>query len=248
VSIAGIGIVQRVTSLAVALPLLLLGTCVHAASFDCGAAYSKVETMICADSALSNLDERLAEAYARIHRPAADERGEKTLQLAWLKTRNTCTDIACLRDAYESRLDELDARTASPSPITGIWTADMGCYNATEALPGSCDKDERDAFYLAIRTSGNRVCVSHVASAHARGHIDEADRQAPSMLGKMDGNVANVRFGSAFGGHGTATLQIEGNVLHWQVIDHDEGESWIPSGAVLHRVPAGQYVRLPPCR
>lgn len=81
-----------------------------AASFDCKVAHGPIETTICADAALSRLDEQLATAYA--HARAADP-GTKAAQLAWLKTRNACADAACLRQAYETRIAALQTRPAS---------------------------------------------------------------------------------------------------------------------------------------
>lgn len=69
----------------------------------------------------------------------------------------------------------------------------------------------------------------------------------PSITGKTDGKVATVRFRSSWDGAGTAILRAEGNLLHWKVNAKDGGESWIPDEAVLQRVPAAPYNRMPEC-
>jgi uncharacterized protein len=81
----------------------------QAASFDCTKAATPVETAICANSELSELDE----TAARYYRNAQDTLpGAKACvladQRAWLQVRNRCGDDACLKEAYLNRLAELD--------------------------------------------------------------------------------------------------------------------------------------------
>lgn len=90
----------------------LLGTAgwTHAASFDCKKASTKVETLICGNQQLSELDEHLGRYYAAGRAElgsAASCLG--TNQRTWLRTvRNGCTDTTCLRRVYLERLAELD--------------------------------------------------------------------------------------------------------------------------------------------
>jgi uncharacterized protein YecT (DUF1311 family) len=88
--------------------LLLTPGLAAAASFDCRKAATKVEKLVCADQALSKLDQQLADEYrAAIARGGATA-ALKSAQLAWLKkSRGACTDGACLRAAYEARIGEL---------------------------------------------------------------------------------------------------------------------------------------------
>lgn len=90
--------------------LSLPGTIANAASFDCKLAHKGVETMICADRAVSKLDEQLDATYAQVRKASNNESQEKAAQLAWLKTRNACVDLACLRHSYEWRIAELQTR------------------------------------------------------------------------------------------------------------------------------------------
>jgi len=80
-----------------------------AASFDCARAASKAETVICADPALSKLDERLARNYAGAR--VAVKEGAGCLQgdqRAWLARRDRCDDRGCLEAIYLDRLAELE--------------------------------------------------------------------------------------------------------------------------------------------
>lgn len=93
---------------------LLIPLIGSAASFDCNKASSEVEKMICRDSELSALDDSLAKAY-KSARAIAGETGIATLkseQLNWLKSRNSCTDIDCLKTSISSRIATLSPSTA----------------------------------------------------------------------------------------------------------------------------------------
>jgi uncharacterized protein len=242
-----VGMSKHLFHILLTLLLSFIGTIANATSFDCKLAQSKVETMICADSGVSKLDEQLSAVYAQFRKTSSDETVEKVMQLAWLKTRNTCEDQACLRRAFEARIAELRARSASASPIVGIWKKEYSCVEATGIFEERCKKGERDVFELAIQVNGAHVCIIHMATAGLGNRVDEVEDLQPSMTGKVNGNVATVRFRSAWGGTGTAMLRVEGNSLHWKVNAKNKGESWIPDEAVLPRIPAGPYDRMPEC-
>jgi uncharacterized protein len=228
--------------------LSFIATIANAASFDCKLAHGKVEPMICADSGISKLDEQLDAAYAQVRKASGDERAEKTMQLAWLRTRNTCTELACLQRAYRSRLAELHARAASDSPLVGIWRKELSCAQLSGLYAEKCKQGERDKFQLSIVVNGDHVCGLHVVWANMGNRVDEVEDLEPSMTGKADGKAAKVHFSSTWGGTGTAILRVEGNALHWIVSAKDQGESWIPDEAVLQRIPADPYDRMPECR
>ena len=228
--------------------LMSIGTTASAASFDCKLARGRIDTMICADSVLSSLDEQLAAAYAPFQTGANGGNSEKDIQLAWLKTRNTCADRACVQRSYESRIAELRARAGGTAPFVGFWKKEYACDQATGTYRDMCMGGARDVFELAIAVNGDHVCIIHMATAQLGNRVDEADGLAPSMTGKVDGTGATVRFHSSFGGTGTALLRVEGNVLRWKVSAKDDEESWIPDEAVLSRVPAGASDRTPECK
>lgn len=77
-------------------------------SFNCAKASTGLETLICGDSQLSNLDSQLAIAYKAALEKSHNPNKLKNEQRVWLATkRNKCQDPDCLRQAYESRLTEL---------------------------------------------------------------------------------------------------------------------------------------------
>lgn len=230
-----------------ALLFTLMAIPANATSFDCRRAQSKVESMICADRGISKLDEQLDIAYTQIRTRSRDDETEKKMQRVWLKERNTCTDLACLQRVYTSRIVELRARSASNSPLVGVWIKEFSCDQTTGMYEERCKQGERDKFQLSIVVEGQRVCALHVVWANMGNRVDEVEDVRPSMAGKANSNTGMVHFRSTWGGTGTATLRVEGDSLHWKVTRTDDGESWIPDEAVLHRMPAGAYDRLPEC-
>ena len=86
-----------------------------APSFDCAAATTRVEKLICSDVELARLDRKVAEAYASNLKYAADDAAQADLkqkQQVWLGQRDaSCTGadaLACLRGGYETRLEDLN--------------------------------------------------------------------------------------------------------------------------------------------
>jgi uncharacterized protein len=90
---------------------LILLTTSQAAGFDCGKAQSQVERLICTDSALSELDLKLAARY-KIAIAEGNESEDHVLrdqQLKWLREiRNRCLDTACLKSAYLRRAEDFN--------------------------------------------------------------------------------------------------------------------------------------------
>lgn len=110
--------------------LALLSACLlpgllQAASFDCAQAQHPLERAICADATLSELDERLAEAFRRAHRFSVD--GDDSLlneQRDWLRdTRRFCVKHdkveSCTQQRYNGRLEEL---ASLPYPLADAPT------------------------------------------------------------------------------------------------------------------------------
>src|SRR5262245_6477060 len=103
---------KTIRNVAQLLPLLM-PTVGLAASFDCVKATAQVEKTICANPALSQLDERLTTGYRAII-GRSSEVAKKNLradEILWLKaSRQTCgDDAACLQTEYFKRIESLDA-------------------------------------------------------------------------------------------------------------------------------------------
>jgi uncharacterized protein len=116
------------------LGLLLTGSDISAtkaASFDCRAATTAVERMICADSHLSAQDERLASAYRNAIQNAAEAKTVLTEQRQWLRQLSRCPDVSCIAAAQETRISALESNStgAMTGPAVGIQIL-AGGHNA----------------------------------------------------------------------------------------------------------------------
>ncbi|WP_454669773.1 lysozyme inhibitor LprI family protein [Achromobacter kerstersii] len=85
----------------------------YAAGFDCKAAKTHVEHLICAEPSLSKLDDQVKELYDKIQAETAGRDGESgewrdpvaKEQTQWRTTvRDRCPDAACLKSAYVDRI------------------------------------------------------------------------------------------------------------------------------------------------
>jgi len=108
---------------ALLVPLVLAGRA-QAQAFDCHAARSTAERMICADRKLGALDDHLDQAYRGALDVAAAPADLRTAQRAWLKQRDACRAAACLTPLYQARLTAL---AATPRAATIAYrSADLG--------------------------------------------------------------------------------------------------------------------------
>lgn len=96
-----------------AVAVLLIPETTGAVSFDCSKASNEAERLVCFDSDLSDLDDRMSSCYARIQRDHASSRELVLDQRAWLGRRDRCGTMGCVSEAYESRLAELSCVPAT---------------------------------------------------------------------------------------------------------------------------------------
>lgn len=80
----------------------------QAASFDCARASTKIEKMICGDAELSRLDEDLGATYKSAMQSDKEVETIRQAQKRWMKSRNSCSDVTCLRDSYKTRMAEFE--------------------------------------------------------------------------------------------------------------------------------------------
>ncbi len=103
--------------------LMLFSHAASAASFDCAKATARIEKAICADTALSDLDEYLGRYFAGASQTLNDGAAcLKTEQRQWLKTiRANCKlDTTCLKDVYLNRLAALDGLQPGANQLKNI--------------------------------------------------------------------------------------------------------------------------------
>lgn len=158
---------------AIAFAIAVLPTAAHAASFDCGAARSPIEHAICNDAQLSALDSQLADTYrAALSKHGVDTDALKAEQRDWLKQRAPSgqIDVAALKEAYRTRIDELEAQPAFPEPsepvngqvfpLTAIAKQHDFVLRMLEACPGDRSKEDitcEGPAQLVIHDKGQRA-------------------------------------------------------------------------------------------
>lgn len=124
---------RLVIAVAFAGTLAVWGGGAKAASFDCKAAASRIELLICHDADLNSLDSQLEGAYLgaldRSNHPAQ----VKDLQLVWLKRRDACADAKCLTAAYLKQVGLLSAMSDEPAICGGPTTPEVDACEAEYA-------------------------------------------------------------------------------------------------------------------
>lgn len=79
-------------------------------SFDCNKASTLIEQSICSDNELAALDVRLSQVYGALKDTPEFKATLRKEQADWIRnTRNKCVSVACLRDAYTHRVDDLES-------------------------------------------------------------------------------------------------------------------------------------------
>jgi uncharacterized protein YecT (DUF1311 family) len=140
---------------------------VKAASFDCDKAKSAVEKMICANAELSKLDEEMAGVYKTTL--AGSTTGTiKNIQKEWLKARNQCKDVACLKSSYGQQITAL--RQSTPI-ISGSPTQALDLSDTAMISPTNCPEpkiDWRNYEWTLIVGSGRTSCEEMLAYLKSR--------------------------------------------------------------------------------
>ncbi|WP_041451042.1 MliC family protein [Hoyosella subflava] len=98
-------------------------TVAAAPTFDCSAPSSEIESLVCTDTDMADLDSRLNSEYQQVlNTPGADKDALEASQIDWQSQREECTQEAdpkvCVQQAYLTRLVELhiaDPTTAAPT-------------------------------------------------------------------------------------------------------------------------------------
>ncbi|WP_217154580.1 MliC family protein [[Mycobacterium] fortunisiensis] len=114
-----------------------------ASAIDCAQPAGDVETQVCADPALADLDQRLARTYQQsVGETGLDSYQLRRTQREWVSGRDKCVDSTdahrCLLEAYQTRLVELQVaakddtaptpveyRCDSDKPVSGVFYTDI---------------------------------------------------------------------------------------------------------------------------
>lgn len=134
---------------------MMLSLSVHAASFDCAKAATKVEKLICSDAELSKLDEEMNTVYKTALQDAKHADVIKQEQKQWMKRRNDCPAADCLKGYYERQLSMLKVPIVTSPAGKPITVRDN--YTATRLPNGKVlivgGTSIRDNYFISLDNS-----------------------------------------------------------------------------------------------
>ena len=159
---------QRLSLIFIVLAAASTSMHARAQSFKCSLAPSTDEALICQDSDLRRLDERLASLYFELRNglAGADQRDLERKQREWLKTRRSCgQDRACVEQAYLSRIDQLAGQGVIPS-------------NGT--LPNSEPRKMEPRKVKTVAVRGDQPASAAVPASPAPPSPEEGQQATPS--------------------------------------------------------------------
>lgn len=166
----------------------------YGASFNCSKAITWTEKIICSDPQLSNLDGQLMASYKTALSNILDGDALKTTQKNWLKSvRDECKDVTCLKQAYSSRLAELNELVTTIQKSFSI----SGIYERT--YQGKPDKDSssitiRELTDGQIHVEGNSIWVGNVESGNVNmGELEGSFRLDGNKIYYTDGEDEGCR-------------------------------------------------------
>ena len=139
-------------------------------SFDCAAAASDAEKLVCSDPALAALDRRLAEVFARSKAaPGADQSRLAADQRGWVKGRDDCWKSVersrCVSEAYMTRTVQLQLDNGETTvPEAAAYDCDDNSKRFTVVYYNDLDPksavvtwgDDQAIAFLMMAASGAR--------------------------------------------------------------------------------------------
>lgn len=139
--------------------LLALPLVTHAASFDCAKVTGAAEKTVCADPALSRLDDDLGKAFVQAMSAAANNDSLRLSQRAWLKQRDACGGgKSCLERVYRQRLQRLQDTASSRSSGDARWEQTWQLDSANPSVNSQLDitgKGPTYRFSMSANNGGN---------------------------------------------------------------------------------------------
>ena len=171
--------------------LMVLSGIAAAASFDCSKAGTRAEKMICGNSELSGLDERLSAVFQEVVKQSADQE-TRVRQKRWIsEERDRCKDSACMSAAYKKRIAELEAVAAEAEEVMKIiidtpksgWRNSFGekvLYTQKVSYPASSVETQEEQSSSAViegRVTDADEDQRGPFQTHRKRHSDAAPRR-----------------------------------------------------------------------
>ena len=137
-------------------------------SFDCAKASSFAEKAICSNDDLAQLDVRMSKAYKAQLAATSNITSAKAAQRAWVKKREACGSVACIRTLYAARIPELGGGIV----VAAANNADepAGTFVVANTLP----PDD----YLSLRTEPSTKIGSRITKMANGTELKVLDRRS----------------------------------------------------------------------
>lgn len=187
-------LVIKVVLLLVVWPLYL-GHNIQAASFDCSKATTRVEKLICGDTALSRLDDKLAAAYKTALQDEAHSESIRRAQKQWLKERNACADAECVKRIQKMRLLNLSSPPATQDGQAAAFSSPETSTSPppSEPLYGYCE-DVMPSWVDCDGQSGKGYTVCETYLKHLNKLSEPPKCEAPVPPGFTEPEWEEVDF------------------------------------------------------
>ena len=188
----------------VAVSFMVFGNAI-AASFDCANAVTSRQKTVCGSPNLSDLDEKLAEAYKDALTASQDPAQIKTKQIEWLKEAGKCqSDSNCIERLYAARISELNPRSvkltpepaaATPVPIAPVEQRDIVPQPAASAAVLSASTAEVELPVTPASAASQAETQAQVASAPI---VENADTMTSVFSNETYQRYALIAVGGIF--------------------------------------------------
>ena len=143
--------------------------CAHSASFDCDKAFTKVEKIICTDSNLSALDERLSSLYKEVLKKTDDKNYFNKEQIDWLRIRNKCNDTECVTQSYRDRIKTLSNFSGVASETKSIIASASSTSSTSSA---QADYLKKNIGFTLLEGKGYPLCKEYVGMLNEAQYIE----------------------------------------------------------------------------
>lgn len=182
---------------------LLITPFVQAAGFDCAKATVKIEKLICEDAELSKLDDTLNALYRAALEDVRQTESLKTEQRAWIRKRNLCANVPCLKKTYLARMQVIRSEMDDMALLDATAAGDRAKVeellrrgaNVNVRMPGVAEwGDERTPLHLAVEQRNKQIVellIFHGADLNARKHLGDTALHV-AVEGKENGEIVEL--------------------------------------------------------
>jgi len=200
----------------------------RAASFDCTAARTALETAICADAGLSQADDAMAKVYrAQIAVAPAEFRDRlRASQRSWLAYVGPFCSIPaddrlqCLRERFKERAEELKQSTRQVGPLTffraATYAVGFNPERADRAFTHKTDFLQITAPQGTAARRWNRVAIDGLKDAAEMAETQD-DLEISVRLSGASADLVSARFGTSWYSGSMAHPQYSSQAVVWSL-------------------------------